>query len=405
MSAALAAWIALGISGAVFIGVSVGRLSVPIWASVTIAAAFRVVFTAISSQSFTPNDVRTYFRATGELVLHGEDPLVHLPGREWNFLPLMPYVHALEIKTDRPWVYAVKIAPILADLVVVWLVAELAHDDGRLRALQYAVNPLSLLVVSLHGQVEPVALALSLGGLLAIKRNHACPAGLLFGLAIAAKTWPIIIAVAAIPLTKPRRSLVMITAAVIVPALVMSSGVLFLDTRVGPALGRLVSYQSFVRSWTWSGTLVATGDRAALGYHSNVGRLGTALVVLGVATALIVFRHTAAEMRAAAAISAALLCTAGFGPQYLLWPLPLLIALGGRARIGYTLTAAFQAAAFYLAGWANPIQVALSWLTCVVLFWALGELWTAGAVPPTGMRIGSLRRRLPPSPGRRATAR
>jgi hypothetical protein len=68
----------------------------------------------------------------------------------------MPRVHFLELKAGLPWACAAKIVPIAADVIIVWLVSHLAW---RTRALQYALDPDSLLVAGLHGQVEPIALS------------------------------------------------------------------------------------------------------------------------------------------------------------------------------------------------------------------------------------------------------
>jgi len=35
-------------------------------------------------------------------VLHHQDPPLVLPRYQWNFLPAMPYVHALELSTGLP---------------------------------------------------------------------------------------------------------------------------------------------------------------------------------------------------------------------------------------------------------------------------------------------------------------
>ena len=159
-----AIWLTLAISAVATVAAAYSRNRVPVRISIIIGAALRVVFALMVSQRYTPKDTRLYFKDTALLVLAGKEPLQHLPGREWNFLELMPYIHALEYKLGLSWVYAEKIAPIIADVVIIWLVSKLATKDAPTRALQYALNPLSLLVVSLHGQVEPVALAFALGG-------------------------------------------------------------------------------------------------------------------------------------------------------------------------------------------------------------------------------------------------
>jgi hypothetical protein len=371
-----------------FIVVSLRRISAPVWLSVAIALAMRVLFAAVTSKHYTPNDVTTYFHHAGQIVLNGGDPLIHLPGRQWNFLQLMPYIFALEIKTGWAWVYAVKIAPILCDVLIVWLISRLAIDAPASRALQYAVNPLSLFVVSLHGQVEPVALALALVALLLIRRDRWLFAGIFIGAAIAAKTWPILIALAFFPLTRARRGITFFVGAVVVPVLCMVSGVLFLDTRVVKEIKHIVSYQSFVQLWGWSGTLVTSGRPHIAGFNSRVGHLGTALTAVAVIIALWFFRKRPYEVRALVVLSSALIVTAGFGVQYLLWPLPFMIMVGRRAYIEYTLMATALVGVFYLQRWPHSTAQfyisGMSWLVIVALARVIWETWQDrdSAVPP-----------------------
>jgi Glycosyltransferase family 87 len=366
----IATWLVIAACAVAMVAAGYTRNRVPVAVSVTVAAALRVTFALMTSTRFTPWDVRIYFKATAEAVLHGRDPLMTLPGRQWNFLELMPYVHALEFKTGLPWVIAVKIAPIAADLVLVWIVARLAGADGRTRALQYAVNPLSLLIVSLHGQIEPVALALALGGLLLLRRERPVLAGLLLGAAVAAKTWPIVILVAVLPLRDPRRAARIVAGSVVVPVACLVSGVIFLDTAVPHAISRLVTYSGYVYNWTWSGTWVLLGNKGT-GYNSSLSGLGSLLIVAGVAAVLWLLRRHPAEVRALGALAAVLACTAGFGTQYLFWVLPLAIALSSRWRNHYVIAASAWAALAYLTPFGSIASrdylIGLSWLPAAFL--------------------------------------
>ena len=365
-----AIWLFIAASAVAMIAAGYSRNRVPVVVSVLVGAALRVAFALMTSTRYTPKDVAVYFKATGELILHGRDPLMVLPGREWNFLELMPYVHALELKSGLPWVFAVKIAPIAADLVLVWMVSRLAPSDGRTRALQYAVNPLSLLVVSLHGQVEPVALALAVGGILLLKKERPVLAGLLFGAAIAAKTWPVVILLGVLPLRRPGRMAQILVGSAIVPAACLASGVLFLGTNAVQAVHKIVSYSGFVYNWTWSGTWVVLGHPGA-GYNSPISRVATVLIVAGVGVTLWLLRRHPPEVRALGTLCAILLCTAGFGTQYLFWIVPLTFALSGRWREGYAVTAGGWAALAYLAPFGTQntrvYLVGLSWAPAVTL--------------------------------------
>ena len=347
---------------------AVRRQTAPVWVSLVVALGLRVLFAVLTSRHYTPHDVASYFHTAGELVLRRKDPVSHLPGREWNFLELMPYVFALEIKTGLPWVYASKIFPIAADVVVTWLVYRLAPSEGRSRALQYAVNPLSLLIVSLHGQVEPVALAFALGGVLLARQQRWLLAGVLLGTAVAAKSWPLLILLAVIPATQPRRAASLLGGAVVVPALMLASSVIFLDTHPVAVIKHVASYTSLVHDWGWGGLLVSLGVRHVGGYGTEVGHISSVLTGLAVIATLIVFRRRAATTRAAMVLAAFLIVTAAFGSQYLLWPLPLMFVGVNSRRLWYTTAAAFWASISYLSKVsAISFLAGLSWLVIVLL--------------------------------------
>src|SRR5690606_1952647 len=88
-----------------------------------------------------------------------EDPV--LASEEgWHFLPTIPYMYGLLLWLGIPWEIAGRLVTVAADVALIPLVGKLAGGpDGRLRAFQYACNPLGILVAAVHGQVEPVALA------------------------------------------------------------------------------------------------------------------------------------------------------------------------------------------------------------------------------------------------------
>ena len=398
-------WIFLALCTAATIGAGFSANRVPVVASVAIAALLHVSFAALTSRRYTPGDVAHYFRTTAELLLQGKDPVHDMLGRQWNFLELMPAVHALELRSGLPWVYAVKIAPILADLVLVALVARFAVRDGRTRALQYAVNPLSLQIAALHGQVEPVALALALGGILLIKNDRPLLGGLLLGAAVAAKTWPVVILLAVLPLRNWRRLVRIVAGAAVVPVLCLGLGVLLLDTQPLADLRHMASYSSYVNLWTWSATLISMGYKGMLGYSSSLGPIGSALIAAGVAVTLWLLRRRPPEVRALGTLCAVLVCTAGFGPQYLMWVLPLTLALVGPVRTAYVVAASGWVAVFYLRPLiraANDYTLrGLSFLPAALLLAVLIELVRSVGVPPSAdaAEPGSEPERLPEPEG------
>lgn len=322
------------------------RLAPPLAVTLGVALGLRLLVMAVAFHR-TPVDVAVWFQHTGEAVLRHQDPLLVLPRHQWNFLPAMPYVHALELLTGLPWELAGKICPVLADLVTTVLVGSLAAPERAARVRwQYAVHPLPLLVVAWHGQVEPTAVALGLAALWAARREKAGVAGLLLGLAAAVKTWPVLFAPGILRETHRRRWPLTAAAAALPPLSLLASMPLLLGSDLGRSLQALGSYRSIMGAWGWTGIQRLSGT---IGYGfagprvDPYQRLGAIVVLATLALVLLVFwpRLDGVELTAALML-AFLVVTAGFGVQYLLWPAALLMIGGGwRAWLYLTLAAGY----------------------------------------------------------------
>ena len=305
------------------------RWSPPIWAAVLVGLLFRVV-AAMLAAGHTFQDVMVYFHQAGEAVLAGNDPLAVLPRFWWNFLPIMPYWWAFLVKTGLPWEMAVKALPIGADLVNVVLVARLAPELPRTRALQYAANPVAILVTAWHGQVEPIALALGLGALLAARTSRSTLAGALVGLAVSVKTWPVLFAAGVLRDATKRVRLV--AAAAAVPLLVFFTMPLFVRANLWQDLRILAGYRSLVGAWGWTAMVRRfssdPNSTDVLGFTGALvdreARIGTVITVLAIATAIWFWRRRSGPVLIQAALLTFLAVTPGFGVQYLMWPVPLL---------------------------------------------------------------------------------
>ncbi|MFI6500768.1 hypothetical protein [Nonomuraea typhae] len=126
---------------------------------VGVAVRALIWYTSAIDTQWQPVDYMESFRPAGEAVLHGKDPVLASEGG-WHFLPTIPYMYGFLLWLGIPWEFAGRLVTVLADIALIPLVAKLAGGrKANLRALQYALNPLALLVAAVHGQVEPVALA------------------------------------------------------------------------------------------------------------------------------------------------------------------------------------------------------------------------------------------------------
>ena len=304
--------------------------SPPLWIAIAVAAALRIGVVALA-EGHTPHDVANYFQSAGQQVLKGHDPLVVLPRYQWNFLPFMPYVFALELKTGLTWEVAVKLAPVAADLITVILVGHLSDQDqaGTARLL-YALSPVAILVAAWHGQVEPIAVALGLTGMILAARGAAGSAGLAAGLAAAAKTWPLLFMVPILRSLPWRRWPVAITAAVVALGAWLVAAVVVLHDGVHRVFDGVTGYRSLTGTWGWSGLLHLTHHLGS-GYTGpgieTAQKIGTVVTAVAILASIAVFRKAPAPEMMAAVLLAFIATTAGFGPQYLLWPVALLCAV------------------------------------------------------------------------------
>ena len=304
----------------------------------------------VLARHHTPDDVAVFFRRTGELVRQGRDPATILPRYEWNFLPLMPYVHAAEQLTGLPWALAGKLCPVLADVCVAAMLPRLTARPGI--AWQYALNPVALLVSAWHGQVEPTSIALVLAAVLLLRRGHLLTAGVLLGLAVASKTWPLVFLPGLLlPLRTAARARLL--AALSLPLLaLLASEVLLLHAGLGEAIHVLLGYRSFFGDFGWSGVLHQLGlvGRGYAGADVDPWARGGSAVLLLACTAVLVRRARRVD---ALALTALLLLTfyvltPGFGVQYLAWCVPVLLLLGRRATLPFELACWAYAAVSYL---------------------------------------------------------
>ena len=339
--------------------------SVPVLAAAGVTLGTRLLMVGLSN-GHTPRDVAAYFQTAGKLVAAGRDPLTQQPRFEWNFLPLMPYVFAVEQHIGLTWELAGKVAPVAADVAITLLLGRLAlgPDAGRVPLL-YALCPVPILVTGLHGQVEAVSLALSLGGLLLARSQRTVGSGMLLGLAVATKTWPVLLALGPLRETPLSRWWRLVLAAAAVIAAVLLSIPVFLHDSLQAAVTVLANYRSFSGVWGWTGILNVyhvTGRGYAGPGVDAVQHVGTLLTVVALAAVIACFWRAGAVPLTAAVLLAFLAVTAGFGVQYLLWSIPFVLLLRRRSGLVFAALASLYAGyAYHLAagGSAAPSVLAV----------------------------------------------
>jgi hypothetical protein len=295
-----------------------------------------VLLVFAATDSWQPVDFVQSFKPAAEAILAGQDPVLTTEG-SWHFLPMIPYAYALPMSLGIPWEISGRIITVAADVVLIVLVGRLAGKREALSRFQYACNPIALMVSVIHSQVEPVALVFLIGAYLVARSarearpwqrwgTRAAVSGALFGLALSAKSWPIIllpVVLAVLPTWRQR--LCGLVAAGAVPFLFLATQPLFIDTTLQNML-HVAQYLGGVRpivgEWGW--TALLTGGNWEL--HPAYSRIGQLVLYSTLVLVAWLWRRGDKVDMGLAMLLVFMVVTPRMGAQYLLWFVPFLVA-------------------------------------------------------------------------------
>ncbi|MFD0886503.1 hypothetical protein ACFQ08_18315 [Streptosporangium algeriense] len=380
--------------------------------------AFRVLIMVLAAMSqWQPVDFMESFKPAGEAILRRQDPVLGSEGG-WHFLPTIPYVYGLLLWLGIPWEIGGRLVTVVADIALIPLVGKLAGGrKASLRAFQYACNPLAILVASIHGQVEPVALLFGVAAFVVARgpgdperpgiridvftlarergairslmapggpvrtaltprdgesavMRRAILAGLLMGLALCSKSWPIWLIPGMLLLLPTFRSRLAAFAATAVPPIFF---LVTLPVFAGTSLEQLPEVirimgdvRPIVGEWGYSAILVG-GDWTL---HSGIATFGTRLIYLTMLVVAFLWRRADPIDLTTALLLAFMVTTPRLGAQYLLWFMPFLVARPTRFA------------------WPAIIGVSL-WAGCGYLYltqfdtdtwWAMHSVWARASI-------------------------
>ncbi|MFB9961534.1 hypothetical protein [Sinosporangium siamense] len=364
--------------------------------ALAVGIGFRVAIMLFSADdTWQPVDFVESFKPAGEAVLNRQDPVLDTDSR-WHFLPTIPYVYALLLWLGIPWEIGGRLVTVVADIVLIPLVGKLAGGrTASLRAFQYACNPLALLVASVHGQVEPVALVFGVAAFVVARgpgdperrgitmepreafqhlrsgltaygaagflRRAVTPlpterpdlrralyAGLLMGLALCAKSWPIWLIPGMLLLLPGLRSrAVAFVATGIAPVFFLVTLPIFAGTSFSrfPELIKELRYiRPIVGDWGWAATVV--GGNWEL--RPDLVGFGTYLIYGTILLVTFFWRRADPVDLTTAILLAFMIVTPRLGAQYLMWFMPFLVARPTRFAWPVILGTSLWAAAGYM---------------------------------------------------------
>jgi hypothetical protein len=302
--------------------------------ALAIGIGFRVLIMILSAtDTWQPVDFVNSFKPAGEAILAHRDPVLESNGG-WHFLPTIPYVYGLLLWMHIPWEIAGRLVTVVSDIILIPLVGKLAGGkDAGLRAFQYACNPLAILVAAVHGQVEPVSLVFGVAAFI-VARNartsrplrNAIIAGLLMGLALCAKSWPIWLVPGMLLFLPDLRSRVYgFLATGVAPIFFLVT----LPIGAGTSLAELPKViqtigdvRPIIGEWGWTALKVG-GDWTL---DADLARYGQWMIYGTLLVVGFLWRRADPIDLTTALLLAFMVVTPRLGAQYLMWFMPFLVA-------------------------------------------------------------------------------
>jgi hypothetical protein len=392
-------------------------LAVAIFTAITLRLGILAVAYHVQPWDFTYD-----FQHVGFETLHHHDPiLATYPVVRWSYLPVYDFALAGaywgHVHFHISWLITGRIPSIACDVGVVALIGAVAGAVGQpaaLRRFQYACNPLAILISAVHGQVDPACLLFSFAAFALVLRagtrisgRTAAAAGILLGLGIGAKTWPVLFGPALLlALPSARRRWQFAAAAGGTVGLLFVSMPLTVGTPVNKLfyLAKIMtSYHPPIGNWGWAGVWTNFHPTKLSTTHAplwvNVGSTGTKLAVLGALLAVWWWRRAHPLDVATATTTALVAITPAFGMQYLLWQAPSSTAYPTRLSLPLQIVLGAYAATFYL-----PMSMLTygPWhvLNKLMMLVSLGVIALMIAALPWGRRVWQRRQPRLPLPQR-----
>lgn len=300
-------------------------------------------------------DIDSY-RLVTDALLSGREVYTAALGRH-PYLPfqmvIMGAMARLAEVTGLPYVAAIKLPAVLADVALTGLIYRaIAVTRGRnwatYLALLYALNPVSLLVTSYHGQFEAITLLLLTVAWYFWEQSRRMASAGAFGLAILNKTWPVILLpLFFIRLRDWRQRIGFTLVALGIPVIAVLTYLFVFSADPAPMLQRALTHRGVAGYWGPGAVLSPT---AAL--YPALQPAMDALITVRNGLLLVVILLSLWWTRRQSVLDAILttllgvfVVTVGFGIQWLVWLVPFALLAGEDRRLrAYSLAAAFMLA-------------------------------------------------------------
>jgi hypothetical protein len=160
-------------------------------------------------RNVTNYDLQSYLQV-GELTLKGINIYPNVANLHHPYLPFFLYVEAVAVWMGQIGVISIiKFINIIFDLGIFYLVYLLSKNNLK-TAFLYAINPVTILITTLHGQFDVIPVFFILLAIYLLNKKKQLGAVLSFSFAILTKTWPIILIIPMAKKIKDKKLLLLI---------------------------------------------------------------------------------------------------------------------------------------------------------------------------------------------------
>jgi len=202
-------------------------------------------------------DLQSYVEV-GELTLKGINIYPNIANLHHPYLPFFLYIEAFAFylgQTKIIVITIIKVINIIFDLGILNLVYRLSKKNQR-TAFLYAINPVTILITTLHGQFDVIPVFFILLAIYLLKKKKEFGAVLSFSFAIMIKTWPLLFVVILYKRLKDKKFIVL---SLVFPLISMIIYSLLFKISVFNIVKTIIYYQGLWGIWGLSGLLGSQG--------------------------------------------------------------------------------------------------------------------------------------------------
>lgn len=196
-------------------------------------------------------DTQSYLQV-GELTLKKINVYPEIANLHHPYLPFFLYVEAIAVlfgKTKALIILIIKFVNVLFDLGILYFIYLLSKKNLKTTFI-YAINPVTILITTLHGQFDVIPVFFILLSIYFENKKQDLPLILSYSFALLVKTWPILLF---IPMTRRIKNKKLIILIIFFPLLFISIYMLLFKSSLIDIIKTLIYYQGLWGIWgIWS---------------------------------------------------------------------------------------------------------------------------------------------------------